>query len=86
MPRPISSLSSSERSLKLKVLPAPIPIRASCSRISFSLGKAGANCSAKSRYSKKFVFTSSLSILGKSIAGGAGGAGCFRKADSGWHL
>jgi hypothetical protein len=47
-------------------------MRASWARISVSFASAGANCSAKSRYSKKFVFTSSLSIFGKSMAGARG--------------
>jgi hypothetical protein len=32
----------------------------------------------KVEYSKKFVFTSSLSIFGKSMVGAGGGTGCFR--------
>ena len=47
-------------------------MRASWARISVSFASAGANCSAKSKYSKKFVFTSSLSIFGKSMAGARG--------------
>jgi hypothetical protein len=34
----------------------------------------GANCKAKSRYSKKFVFKSALSILGKVMTVAVGGA------------
>ena len=51
---------------------------ASCVLISVSFAAGGANCSAKSRYSKKFFFASSLVIFGKVMAGAAGGAGCFR--------
>jgi hypothetical protein len=39
----ISALSSSERALKLKVLPDPTPMRASWARISVSFASAGAN-------------------------------------------
>jgi hypothetical protein len=50
---------------------------ASFALISVSFGADGANCSAKSRYSKKFFFASSLVIFGKATTGAAGGAGFF---------
>jgi hypothetical protein len=50
------------------------------------LRPAGANCSAKSRYSKKLVFTISALTAGKSTPGAAGAGGCFRYAESGCSL
>ena len=47
-------MCSSDRSLNAKVLPGPTPIFASFARIALSLGVSGTNCSAASRYSKKF--------------------------------
>src|SRR5882762_10007760 len=81
MPKPISSFCSTGRSLKLRVLPGPMPMRASWARISFSLSCTGANCNMKSRNSKKFVFTSSLSNFGKSMVGAGDGGDWFRIKD-----
>ena len=84
-------LPSSPRRLKLwlffhrkleaqSLFPAPMPMVASWARIALKICRGWRqNCRAKSRYSKKFFFTSSLSTFGKSTVGAAGGAGCSKE-------
>ena len=63
-----------------------MPMVANFARKAFSSSTGGQNCKTKFRYFANGVFISSLVKAGKSIAGAAGGAGCFRNCDSGCTL